>query len=197
VLTGRGRLRFSGLAFPARLRFTHLAGRAYRHEIAATWFGLPLLRVDESYVDGQARLALPFGVVAHEPKVDQGANLALWGEELFWLPSVLFSDPRVRWEPVDDLTARLVVPFGATEQRFSVSFDPATGLLRRLEAPRYRSATDSTETPWQIEPLGWRTFGGLRLPSPVAVTWQDQGSPWLVMSVEAVAYNAQPTSAQR
>jgi hypothetical protein len=197
VLTGRGRLRFSGVTFPARLRFTHLAGRAYRHEIAATWFGLPLLRVDEAYVDDHARLALPFGVVAGEPKVDQGANLALWGEELFWLPSVLFGDPRVRWEPVDDLTTRLVVPFGAAEQQFTVTFDPATGLLRRLAAPRYRSASDSAETPWQIEPLGWRAFGGLLLPSPVAVTWQDEAGPWLVMAVEDVAYNVDVSASIR
>lgn len=194
VLTGRGRLRLSGVTFPTRLRFTHAAGHDYRHYIEATWFGYPLLRVTERYLDGHARLELPFGAVANEPKVDQGANLALWGEELFWLPSVLFTDRRVRWEAVDASTARLVVPFGADDDQFTVTFDAETGLLRRIEAPRYRSATDTEKISWWIEPLGWQTFHGLRLPSPVAVTWQDEGTPWLMMAVENVAYNVDVTS---
>jgi hypothetical protein len=189
VLTGRGRLRLSGITLPVRLRFIHATGQAYRHYIEATWFGYPLLRVNERYVDGHARLELPTGIVANEPKVDQGANLALWGEQAFWLPSVLITDPRVRWEPVDSTTARLLVPLGETEDSFTVSFDAESGLLRRLEAPRYRSATDPAKIPWVIEPLGWQTFNGVRLPTPVALTWHDEGSPWLVMSVEDVAYN--------
>jgi hypothetical protein len=194
VLTGRGRLRLSGMTFPARLRFVHAAGRAYRHDVDATVFGWPLMRINERYVDGRARLELPVGVVADEPKVDQGANLALWGEEVFWLPSVLFVDPRVCWEPVDATSARLVVPFGATEDGFTVTFDAATGLLRRLEALRYRSASDAAKIPRSIEPLGWRELGGMRLPSPVAVTWADEGTPWLVMAVEEATYNVDVTA---
>jgi hypothetical protein len=189
VLTGRGRLRVSGITFPARLRFTHAAGRAYRHYIEATWFGYPLMRVNEWYLDGHARLELPFGTVTDESKVDQGANLALWGEEAFWLPSVLFTDPRVRWEAIDSATARLVVPAGSAEDQFTATFDDGTGLLQRLEALRYRSATDAAKILWRIEPLGWRTFDGMRLPTSVALTWQDEGTPWLVMAVENVAYN--------
>jgi hypothetical protein len=194
VLTGRGRLRVSGITFPARLRFIHAAGRAYRHYIEATWFGLPLLRVNEWYRDGHARLELPFGTVSDEPKVDAGANLALWGEEAFWLPSVVFSDPRVRWESINATSARLLVPSDSAEDELTVTFDEQTGLLRRMEALRYRSATDEAKIPWRIEPLGWRTFAGWRLPSPVAVTWLDEGTPWLVMDVEDMRYNTDVSS---
>lgn len=197
VLTGRGLLRLSGVTLPSRLRFTHAGGQAYRHYIEATWFGFPVLRVNERYVDGRARLELPTGVVANEPKVDQGANLALWGEQAFWLPSVLITDPRIRWEPADATTARLIVPFGDTEDEFTVSFDAESGLLRRLAALRFRAATDTTKTPWFIEPLGWQLFGDVRLPTPAAVTWQDEGRPWLVMTLEDVAYNVDVSGAIR
>jgi hypothetical protein len=159
------------MTFPARLRFTRAAGRAYHHAIDATWFGAPLLRVNEWYRDGHARLELPLGTVAGEPKVDQGANLALWGEVACWLPSVPFTDPRVRWEAIDAARARLVVPFGSTGDRFTVTFDRWTGLLRSLEALRYRAATDAVPIPWRIEALAWSTFDGMRLPSPVTLTW--------------------------
>ena len=189
VLAGRGHLRVSGVTFPARLRFIHVGGAAYRHYIEATWFGFPLLRVNERYVDGRARLELPVGVVANEPKVDQGANLALWGEEAFWLPSVLITDPRIRLEPVNSTTARLIVPFGDTTDRFTVSFNRQSGLLERLEALRYRSATDNEKIPWIVEPVGWQIVGGLCVPNPVALTWQDEGRPWLVVTIEEAAYN--------
>ena len=109
VVSGRGRLRFAGLTLPARFRFTHEAGRSYRHDIECTWFGLPILTVVEIYLEGHAHLGLPFGVVENDPKTDQAANLNLWGE-VVWFPSILATDPRVRWEPVDGTTARLVVP---------------------------------------------------------------------------------------
>lgn len=82
-----------GVRFPARFRFTHTAGQGYRHYIEAALFGLPVLRVNETYLDGRARLELPFGVVENEPKIDSAANLGLWAESI-WLPSIRVTDPR-------------------------------------------------------------------------------------------------------
>jgi len=188
VITARGRLRFRGISFPARLRFTHVAGEGYRHYIEATIFGYPLMRINEYYLDGKARMELPVGVIEDEPKVDMAANLGL-GAESLWLPSIFVTDPRVRWEATDDTTARLVVPFGEDEDTLTVSFDPETGLIRMMEAKRWREAMDEAKIPWRVEPLGWETFHGLMIPSPSAATWLDEGTPWLVVTIEDVAYN--------
>lgn len=141
VISGRASLRFSGITFPARFRFTHDAGQNYRHYIEATIFGLPLMKVNESYLDGHSRLELPIGIIENEPKVDMDANLGLWGESI-WLPSINITDTRVRWEAVDEVTARLVVPFGEQEDSFTVTFDPQSGLIQHMQALRYKQAHD-------------------------------------------------------
>lgn len=191
VIAGRARMRLGGITFPARFRFTHEAGRAYRHYIEATLFGLPLMKVNETYLGGKARLELPFGVTEGEPKVDQGANLALWAESAFWLPAILVTDERVRWEGVDESTALLVVPFGAGEERFVARFDEATGVLRLLEAERYKSPSSERKTLWRCEAREWTKVGGSAVPAVGSLTWADEGTPWAEFRAEDVAYNAE------
>lgn len=188
IITGRGKLRIAGITFPARLRFTHDAGQGYRHYIEATIYGYPIFKVNEWYLDGKSRLELPMGVVENEPKVDQAANMGLWGESL-WLPSIFLTDSRVRWEPIDENTARLVVPFEEGEDSFIVAFDRQTGLIATMEAMRYKGAMDEAKTPWRLEALEWDTFQGVMIPSLSTVTWLDEGTPWLVIEVEEIVYN--------
>ena len=188
VVSGRARLRIKGITFPARFRFTHGAGQNYRHYIEATFFGLPIMKVNETYLDGKSRLELPFGVTENEPKVNQGANLALWSEAI-WFPSVFLTDKRVAWEAVDDTTAVLAAPFGNVTERFVVRFDPETGLVRLLESMRYKEADSAEKTLWLNEVLAWDTLQGYELPGRAALIWLDEGSPWAVFMAEDVVYN--------
>jgi hypothetical protein len=187
VVTGRARMRIMGITFPSRFRFTHIAGQGYRHYIETTLFGLPLMKVNEHYLDGVSRLELPFGV-EEGPKVDQGANLGLWAETL-WLPSIFITGPRVRWEPIDEETALLIVPFGEKEQRFVARFNPETGMLHFLESMRYKGTDSERKTLWINEALQWGAVEGNTIPAVSAATWFDEGTPWAVFTVEDVRYN--------
>ncbi|MDX1416031.1 MAG: DUF6544 family protein [Candidatus Promineifilaceae bacterium] len=188
VITAHGTVRFAGITFPARMRFIHEAGLGYRHYIEATFFGYPLMKVNERYLDGQARMEIPGGVVENESKVDMAANLGLWGESI-WLPSIYLTDPRVRWEAIDDNTAMLVVPFAEGQDSFKVNFDPESGLIANMEALRYREATDVQKIPWLLEPLAWKEHSDLLIPSRSAATWADEGTPWLIVEVDQIVYN--------
>ncbi len=188
IISGRGSIRFMGVTFAARWRFTHQAGRAYHHYIEATVLGQPLLKVNEYFLDGHSRLEMPFGVVEHEPKVDMAANLGMWGESI-WLPSILLTDPRIRWEAIDDDHALLTVPYNDATDSFTATFDPQTGLLSQLEAMRYREANSTEKTGWRNEVLDWQYFQGIRLPRSAAVHWLDEATPWFTLTVEEVVYN--------
>lgn len=188
VVTGRATLRIMGITFPARFRFIHQAGRNYRHYIQATFFGFPIMRVNETYLNGKSRLELPFGTTEGEPKVDQAANLGLWAEAL-WFPSLFVTDPRVSWEAVDASTALLVVPFGTEKERFVVRFDPKTSLPHLLESLRYKGASDEAKTLWLNEALVWDMLAGRMLLTESALTWLGDGSPWARFRLEELVYN--------
>ncbi len=111
VIKGRAVISPFGPKMPARFLFVHYAGKDYRHYIEATWFGLPVMKVNESYLNGHSHFELPIGTFDNDPSITQGAVLGLWAEAA-WFPSVWLTDPRVHWAPVDEKTALLYIPFG-------------------------------------------------------------------------------------
>jgi hypothetical protein len=188
VVTGRGTMRVNGITFPARYRFSHNAGKGYRHYIEVTWFGRPLLTVNEWFLDGTAKLELPFGVM-EGPKIDQGANLALWAEA-GWFPAIWVTDPSASWEPIDATSARLIVPFGEEIEELTFTFDAETGLLQRMESMRFKGGQDETKTLWVNEALDWDVLDGVPVPMTTTVTWADEGTPWARLRTEELILNA-------
>jgi len=190
VLSGRGSMRpvVTGPTFPMRFRFTHEAGQNYRHYMEATFFGMPIMKGNEHFLDGRARLDLTIIGTSEGAKVDQAANLALWAEAI-WFPSLFVTDPRLRWEPFDEYTAVLVVPYGKDEEHILVRFDPQTGLLKYVEAMRYRDESDDEKLLWIGEGLDWGLVDGNMLPRTGEITWFDQGSPWAVFTIEEAVFN--------
>jgi hypothetical protein len=190
VVSGRASMRpFGPVALPARFRFTHEAGQGYRHYIEATLFGIPVMRVNERYLDGRAFMDLGFAT-DEGPKVDQAANLGMWAESA-WFPALFLTDPRVRWEPVDAETATLVVPFEAGEQRFTVRFDGATGLVTWMESMRYHASDSPAKVLWMNRTDAWTERDGRPFPRQGSAIWMDDGKPWAVFTLEDMVLNAE------
>ena len=189
VLTGRAAIAPFKIALPARFVFVHNAGRDYRHYFEAAFFGLPLLKVNEGYLDGASFFEAPMGTYHDDPNTNQGANLALWAEGAMF-PSIFLTDPRARWAPVDGETALLYVPFKDEEESFLVRFDPETGLIAMMEAMRFRSPGDRQKILWITRNQGGANLPNSKIGAVGSATWLDQGRPWAVMTLETIVYNA-------
>ena len=68
-------------------------------------------------------------------------------------------------------------------------FDPVTGMLRFLEAMRYRQAAEA-KILWICDAPDWTVVDGYALPAVGRITWFDRGTPWAVFTIEEVVYNA-------
>jgi hypothetical protein len=189
VITGRANLRIMGIPLEGRFRFIHEAGKNYRHYIEATLFGRPIMQVNERYIDAKTLFELPWATEQHSAKGAQSANLGLWVESI-WLPSVFITDPRVRWEAIDETHARLIVPLEDGEDSLTVTFDADTGLLTRFESMRYGSTKAKSEKVlWRNDIQGWRDANGVRVPVSGSAHWMNQKLPWAVFTVDEVVYN--------
>jgi hypothetical protein len=169
VISGRGTMRLFNVTIPIRFRFTHEAGKTYRHDVDLSFFGFPVIKSYETFRDGHGWAKTPGGIDQGEG-MDQGSNVSLWAEALNWFSAVLVTDPQVHWEAVDDTTALLITPAQSGHEVFVVRFDPDNGQMKFVEAMKYRSATR--------EKMLW-----------INGTWFDEGKPWIHFDVEDVLYN--------
>jgi len=189
VIKGRAVISPFGFKLPARFLFVHTAGKDYRHYIEATWFGIPFIKVNEGYLDAQSFFESPMGDIYNDPSTNQGANLAVWAEA-GWFPSIWITDLRVRWEPVDEKTALLYVPFEGEEENFVMRFNSETGLLDSMEAMRFRdSGSQAKKILWITRNVPSKKIEGTQLDTVGNATWLDQGIPWATFTLEDVDYN--------
>jgi hypothetical protein len=168
VVSGRGTMAPFGVALPMRFQMLYTIGQDYRAQFEATFFGLPIMRAVETYINGHGVGQTPAGT-DQGVWFDQAINVRIWCELLQWMPAALLSEPRVAWEPIDETMAVLRVPFGEQRQTIIVRFDSESGRLRYFEAMKGRSATDE---------LLW--INGI---------WVDQGKPWITLNIEEQRYN--------
>lgn len=191
VLQGRATMKpFLNIAIPARFVFVHNAGKDYRHYFEATLFGLPIMKINEGYIDGASFFEGPMGSYYDDPNSNQGANLALWAEAT-WFPALWITDPRAHWEAVDENTALLFIPFEESEESFIVRFNPQSGLLDTMEVMRYREPGENKpKILWITRNEAGQPIAGTNINAVGSVMWLDQGKPWANFKVEELIYNA-------
>jgi hypothetical protein len=186
VVWGRGRFCVRGVWIPLRYKTWYRAGDAYFRRMEGTFFTRPVMSGTDRYVQGQGDFSLG-EQVEHSEEGNRSQALVLWAE-MVWLPSVLVQDPQIRWEMVDEHSARLAVPVGTGIERLLFHFDPLTGRMTHLEGTRLRPESGEQE-PWRMDLLAWKEFQGMLIPEQISVAWGESGSPWSYWTLDGVAYN--------
>lgn len=186
VVWGRGQASIRGVWVPLRFKAWYRAGETYCRRMEVTWFQRPVMQGIDSWIEGVGLFEMGEKKETGE-RVDQGQLLTLWAD-MVWLPSVYVHNLDIRWLPVDEHTARLVVPYKDGKDSLDVHFDPGSGRMTHLTAQRYAGDSQEKE-PWRVDLLGWKEFDGFLIPYQTDVAWGETGAPWAYWTVDGVKYN--------
>ena len=187
VVWGRGRAQIRGVWVPLRFKAWYRDGDAFTRRFEITWFQRPVLRGRDAYLQGEGTYEMGDRVDSG-PQTDLGQMLELWAGML-WMPTVFVHDPRVVWEPVDEHSARLVVPFGQGNEPLIAHFDPFTGRMTDFTAMRYAEESAPEKEPWRVDLLAWKMMNGILIPWQVDIAWGESGAPWVYWNVDGIVYN--------
>jgi hypothetical protein len=112
------------------------------------------------------------------PVVDEGGTpqiaesaLGRWLGEAAWFPTALLPGGAVRWEAIDDSTARATVSDGEVRASAEFHFAP-TGEIARVTMQRYRDVDGSAVlTPFEGEYAAYERRNGVMIPTRAEVAW--------------------------
>jgi hypothetical protein len=138
--------------------------------------GLPV-RVHDAYVAGEgvlhASLLGLFTVVdmRGRDEVAEGELMRFFAEAA-WYPTALLPSQGVRWEAVDDRSARATLEEGDISVTMLFTFDER-GLIDTVRAEARGRAVDGKliPTPWQGHFWNYQWRGGMRVPLDGKVAW--------------------------
>jgi hypothetical protein len=133
-------------------------------------------RVRDAYVDGtgmlEARVAalIPVAYTGGTPEMAAGELSRFLGEAV-WLPTALLPAAGVRWDAIDDSTARATLTDRGTTVSLDVHFG-AGGEIVRVSTLRHRAVNGTLVlTPWSARVGGYRRVHGMLIPGSGEAEW--------------------------
>lgn len=124
---------------------------------------------------GSLRLALfgllPLKHIANNERLTEAQRLRFLAESV-WYPTRLLPSQGVRWEAIDEESARATLMDGKRQTSLVFSFD-ANGLVRgvRAEARARLVGKQLVETPWEGRFWEYRQHGGMMIPVRAETAW--------------------------
>lgn len=135
------------------------------------------MRVHDAYVAGaghlRAALAGLVTVAEPDPTPELAAGeLMRYLAEAAWVPTALLPSQGVRWEPVDERSARATFADGSTRVTLTFHFaGDSTIESVRAEARGRGVGGRTVPTPWEGRWTDFQAQGGLRVPMSGEVAW--------------------------
>lgn len=136
--------------------------------------------VRDAYVVGAGSLrAAALGLVSvadmHDTPALARGELMRYLAEAAWYPTALLPSQGVRWECIDDTSARATLSDGATTVTLEFRFGTDGMISAVWAAARPRTATESA--PWLCRLSGYAQCAGMRVPLEAEVAWELPNGP--------------------
>lgn len=144
----------------------------------------------DKFIDGRGNMLIRLlGVYtiadATGPEIDQGAGLRFWGEIVSFPETVL--SPSMKWQPLDDRRATLIVEQGGLPMEGVIEFD-AEGLPTSFHARRYRDeGSKGVLTAWSGRLTGWRTIDGRLFPTHWESVWHLEEGDLTAVKIDTLS----------
>jgi hypothetical protein len=147
---------------------------SFRWDARFKMFGLPLLRAVDQFERGHGSMS---GVLlglktifdVSGDKMDQGSMMR-YLNEMIWFPTAFLSQ-NVRWEEVDDRSAKVIFSVEDKEDSAILHFDKA-GRLTNFTAKRYREIDgEFSLDDWSTPISSYGEHAGLQIPISGAAVW--------------------------
>lgn len=136
--------------------------------------GLPIAGRD-SYRDGRGHMLITIAGLVHvvdaaDDKIDHGTLLRYLGE-MTWFPAAALR-PYVRWEEIDDRSARSIMAWGGVEATAIWRFDDQDRAVG-MEADRYLGGGGEAKLErWVVRATAFGERDGVIIPVEGEVTWR-------------------------
>jgi hypothetical protein len=187
---GRPRIRFARLAHGGLFRTTPDSGwlPIEGDEYVSTdppgfvWYAsvrfrpLASIRARDLYMHGEGNMLVkPLSLFtladARGPELDVSALLRFIAEAP-WFPTALVPSDHVRWEPIDEGSARIVVRDGSLAAAGVFRFGPDGRIVEFDTSDRFEAGGDAaTRRPWGGVYRGYEEVDGFRIPAEVEARW--------------------------
>ena len=148
----------------------------------------------DKFVDGKGEMRIRMNSlinVVNEKgeKMNEGTIQRYLGE-IVWYPSAALS-PYIRWEAIDDFTAKATMIYKGTEGSGTFYFNEEGDFVKFIAMRFKGNNSDAKRYEWIISVQDYAVMDGLRIPAKMTATWKlDEGDwTWLKLTIQEIKYN--------
>jgi len=156
------------------------------------WFGkVPFLSARDMYYDGKGYMKVKLLSIikiidAKGKELDQGA-LIRWLSEAPWFPTALLPSEKLRWEPIDNDSARVIF----TDKDLTVDgvfYFNERGQITNFSAKRYGNKDMEK---WSVTYRDYKEIEGMKIPHYAEATWNLKSGDltYAKFTLDKVEYN--------
>ncbi|MBD3192866.1 MAG: hypothetical protein GF308_19660 [Candidatus Heimdallarchaeota archaeon] len=156
------------------------------------WIGkVPFFKAKDKYYDGQGNLQIKLfsfiPIINTKGKEWNQGELLRWLGEAPWFPTALLPSEKLRWEPIDEESAKVILSDKNLTVEGTFYFNNL-GQATQFKAKRYK---DGSLEDWTGFYSDYRMVNGIRVPFYVEVVWNlDSGDfSYAKFTVDLIEYD--------